>query len=100
MPTIAQTTPPRSDLLQLLEVFQNGDFQKSEKLARSLTTRFVNDPVSWKVLSASLKHNGNLDSSIKAAKKALVLAPDDAETHCNLGAVLKDKGLFIEALKA
>jgi serine/threonine protein kinase len=47
----------------------------------------------------AVKHKGQVDEAIAAYREALRLKPDYAETHCNLGLLLQQKGEFGAALE-
>ncbi|WP_269625339.1 tetratricopeptide repeat protein [Prochlorococcus marinus] len=92
-----QLKPTDTDLKQLLLFYQNGQFDKAEKLAISLVERFPNHPFSWKVLGALLKQTGRIIESLVPTQKSAELAPKDADAHSNLGVTLQELGRWEEA---
>jgi tetratricopeptide (TPR) repeat protein len=46
----------------------------------------------------ALRTQRKLDEALTAYRKAIELAPDFAEAHCNLGHTLRDRGQFVKAL--
>src|SRR5262249_24648125 len=50
-------------------------------------------------LGNALRDKGNLGRAIAAYRKAIEIAHDHAEAHCNLGHILRDQGRFTEALE-
>ena len=87
------------DLNALLELYNNGQNDRAEKLALSLLDRSPNHPFCWKLLGALYKRTGNLDQSVAANKKAVDLSPADAEAQNNLGGTLKDAGHLMGAIE-
>ena len=82
--------PSQAQLNQLLEYYQNGDFDKAEKLALSITQEFPKHPFSWKALGAILKQTGRVLESLAPSQKAVELSPQDAEIHNNLATTLNE----------
>ena len=76
---------------------ENGNFHIAITLSKALTKKFPSCVVVWKVLAASLFRNGAKVEALKANKKALELAPQDAEIHNNLGTTLIELDRFDEA---
>ena len=82
--------PSQTQLNRLLEYYQNGDFDKAEKLALSITQEFPKHPFSWKALGAILKQTGRVLESLAPSQKAVELSPQDAEIHNNLATTLNE----------
>ena len=82
--------PSQAQLNHLLEYYQNGDFDKAEKLALSITQEFPKHPFSWKALGAILKQTGRVLESLAPSQKAVELSPQDAEIHNNLATTLNE----------
>ena len=83
-------TPSQAQLNRLLEYYQNGDFDKAEKLALFITQEFPKHPFSWKALGAILKQTGRVLESLAPSQKAVELSPQDAEIHNNLATTLNE----------
>ena len=90
-------SPSQSQLKILLEHYQNGRYDETEKLAISITEQFPNHQFSWKILGAVLKQTGRISEGVVASQKAVEINPKDAEAHSNLGAVLQDLNRLEEA---
>ena len=89
--------PSRAHLSSLSEHYQNGRYDDAEKLALYITKEFPEYRLGWKVLGAVLAQTGRNSESENAYKKAVQLAPQDAEAHNNLGATLNELGRLDEA---
>jgi predicted O-linked N-acetylglucosamine transferase (SPINDLY family) len=72
----------------LLATLRQGNAAQSRAQAQTLTERFPERGVGWKVLGALLWAEGFSDGAMAAMQTAARLLPRDAETHTNLGAAL------------
>jgi predicted TPR repeat methyltransferase len=90
-------SPSQQQLNSLLEHYQAGRLDDTEKLAVSITKEFPEQPFPWKVLGAALKQMGKINESLVALQKSVELGPLDAEAHNNLGVLLKELGRLEEA---
>ena len=89
--------PSQSQLNNLLEQYQKGQYGDAEKLAISITEKFPRHHFSWKILGAVFKQTGRVTESLGANQRAAHLDPEDAEVHSNLGVALKELGRIEEA---
>lgn len=113
-PPAAPTTPPESPQLrradrrrdarlaqkqeaELLTMVRQGKFAEGLALARTLTERFPERGLAWKVSGALLWAEGRNDEALAAMQTSALLMPQDAEAHCNLGATLIKFERFEEA---
>ena len=94
---VNSANPPQEKLSSLFEYYQNGQYGDAEKLAISITQEFPTHQLGWKVLGAVLKQSGRASESLAACQKSVQLAPQDVESHNNLGNSLKDLGRLDEA---
>ena len=90
-------TPPQSDMKQLLNHYQNRQYDDAENLASSLSKQFPNHPFSWKILGALFGQSGRGAEALNANQIAVQLAPQDATVYNNLGNTLKGMGRLEEA---
>ena len=95
--TTNNSSPSQSQANKLIELYQNGQYEEAEKLARSFTQQFPNHQFGWKILGGVLGQTDRLTESLKAKKKAVELVPKDPEANYNLGNALKDLGRLDEA---
>ena len=96
-PNTTTANPPQELLNSLLGHYQNGRFNDAEKLAVSITNEFPKHEFSWKVLGAVLGATGRKSEAVDANQTAVVLSPQDAEAHSNLGNTLQELGRLEEA---
>ncbi len=95
--TVSRTgnrAPGREEIDTLVSLFNQGRFPETEALARSLTERFPDFADGWKLLAVALRQQMKAAEALVPAQKAVSLLPRDAESHANLGNVLKDLGDF------
>ena len=95
--TTNSVSPPQSQLNNLAEQYQNGQFAKAEKLAVLITQQFPEHQFSWKVLGAILGQRGRNSEAVNANQRAVKLDSQDAEAHSNLGITLQELGRLEEA---
>jgi len=89
--------PPQAEIDSMIAHYQSGQFEVAGDMALSLTEKFPDYPLGWKVLAAVFKQVGKVDGALAANRNAVRLDPNDAEAHGNLGAILHDLGQFEEA---
>jgi len=77
--------PSQSELINLLNYFQNNQFDLALKTATDLSEKFPNHPFAWTVLGAVYNQIGRLNEGLIACEKAVQLEPKNAEAHNNLG---------------
>jgi len=73
--------PSQSQLNNLMEQYQNGQYDEAEKLAVLITQQFPEHQFGWKVLGSVLKQTGRISEALVANQKSLKLAPQDAGAH-------------------
>jgi len=93
-------SPSDAEINTLLEYYQNGQFSDAEKLAKSLTEKFPTHQFGWKVLGALFGQSGRNSEALNANQTAVVLSPQDASAHYNLGITLQELGRLHEAEKS
>ncbi len=94
---IRKPAPVSRDLRKLAGLFAQGRFPESEALASSLVKSLPRHGFYWKVLGTAIQLQGRHEQALLPLQTAAALWPEDAQTHCNLGLVLKDLGRFVEA---
>jgi predicted TPR repeat methyltransferase len=94
---VNSANPSQEQLNSLFEYYQTGRYRDAEKLAISITKKFPNHQLAWKVLGAVLKQTGRVIDSLTPMQKSVQLAPQDAEAHSNLGITLQELGRLEEA---
>lgn len=91
------TGPTEQQLKELLEHYRKKRFFDAEKLAVSISEKYPNHPVAYKVLGAVFGSTGRNDKALDIYQTVLSLYPDDAESHCNLGNILRALGRLDKA---
>ena len=94
---VNSASPSQQQLSSLLEHYQAGRLDDAEKLATSISKEFPKHQFSWKVLGAVLGATGRKSEAVDANQTAVVLSPQDAEAHSNLGNTLQELGRLEEA---
>lgn len=82
-----------------INLYQLGNFTKSEEIAKKIVLQFPNHPVGWKIIGSILSQTGRIEESLHAKIKAIELSPNDAEANNNLGNTYREIGRFDEAEK-
>ena len=85
------------DTNKLIQLYQNGQYDDAKKLAQSLTERLPKYPFAWSILGAIFGQTGMHTEALNANKTAVILSPQDAQVHYNLGITLKELGRLDEA---
>ena len=80
--------PPQDQLQSLINLYNQGLFQKALNQGLELLKDFPNSFNLYNIIGAVNKGLGKLDEAIEAYNKALLLKPDYAEAHNNMGIVL------------
>jgi predicted O-linked N-acetylglucosamine transferase (SPINDLY family) len=107
-PATAPSKPSRADRRResrsaaqqeggLLNLLKQTRFAEALTAARTLTQRFPDRGLGWKVLGALLWEEGAREESLAALQTSVRLLPQDAEAHRNLGATLINMERFEDA---
>ena len=86
---------PRPDPTELLALMRTARYGELEARARAMIGRWGDLGILWKLLGVSLWMQGK--EAVQALQTAARLSPGDAETHSNLGNVLRAAGRLEEA---
>ncbi len=85
------------DTNKLIQLYQNGQYDDAKKLAQYLTERLPKYTFAWSILGAIFGQTGMHTEALNANKTAVILSPQDAQVHYNLGITLKELGRLDEA---
>ena len=91
------TFPAQSELVDLLQHYEAGNFSKAEKNALVLTELYPKHSFAWKVLAAIFNHTGRQNEALVANQRAVKAAPNDIEARSNLSVMLQNMGRLGEA---
>ena len=89
--------PFQQEITAFLFEYNAGNFELAEQLAKALTQKSPSHSFGWKVLGAITQQTGRLQDSLASMKQAIRLAPNDPETHSNLGNALQELRRLTEA---
>ena len=89
--------PSQVEIDTLLQHYQNGQDDLAENLARTLTQKYPDHQLGWKVLGSVFKKTQRLQESLVANQRAVAISPIDAEANSNLGNTLKELGRLEDA---
>ena len=92
--------PPQEVVNQLVNLYNQGQFQEVARQAKILTKQYPTALLIWNLLGASSSKLGMLDEAIDAFKKTILLKPDYAAAYNNIGIVFKDQSKLSEAIDA
>jgi len=94
---VSDIVPSAKKISAVMTLISQGRCAEAIEFAQALTIRFPLHVFGWKVLSAMLHSTGKSSEALLPMMMAVILAPDDAEAHNNLGEYFKDVGRFEEA---
>ncbi|MDA8562680.1 tetratricopeptide repeat protein [Luminiphilus sp.] len=80
-----------------IEHYESGRLENAKEVAVSLSQKFPNQQVGWKVLGVMLQKLGETRESLVPMQRSAELGPLDAEAHYNLGVTLWELGHLSEA---
>ena len=92
--------PPRELIKLIIDNFSSGKKKVAIIEIESLIKDYPLAPLLFNVSGTFYKSNGQLDIAVKKFEQALVLAPDYAEAHYNLGVTLRELDKIEEAIKS
>lgn len=73
----------------LIALFNHGRYEEAERLAQRMTERFPEHWAGWKMLGVLFNQRGESENALSPMRRAVALAPGDAESHNNLGIILQ-----------
>ena len=91
-------SPDPQETNRLIALFTAGQYAEAAILAQSMTERFPKHGFGWKLLGGAYQQMGRSLEALEPMKKAVVLLPNDAAVHSNLGVALNDLGRMDEAV--
>ena len=89
--------PDQLEVDRLIESYDGGRLDEAEGLALSMTEMFPDYQLGWKVLGAVYGQMGRHLEAEEVNQQAIVLVPEDAEVHNNLGVTLHELSRLEEA---
>ena len=92
--------PPQAQLQSLINLYSQGQIQQALKQSEILVHQFPRSAVLFNIQGAFFKGLRQLNQSIAAYNKALIIKPDFAEAYYNMSLTLEDQGKLEEAIEA
>ena len=89
--------PSSKKIQNLIDNFQEKNFEKTEKLAESIIQEFPNVHIAWKILAIIYKSDNRMKKSIDASQRAIELNPEDFQSYNNIAGTYLSLGEIIEA---
>ncbi|MEY3787792.1 MAG: hypothetical protein RIQ94_296 [Pseudomonadota bacterium] len=89
--------PNAKEISAVMALISQGRHEETIVLAQALTNRFPLHEFGWKVLGAILHSTERSAEALLPMMMTVILAPDDAEAHSNLGQYFKAMGRIEEA---
>ena len=96
--TLAGENPSDEILHQLLALYNKGQIRTVSQECDRLTKEFPQSFLLWNLLGAAFQSQGKFEEAIAAFNKALLIKPDYAEAHNNIGVAKRDQGKPDEAI--
>ncbi|MBK1693702.1 hypothetical protein CKO09_02955 [Chromatium weissei] len=90
--------PTATEIDALFTQFEQGQDKATQQLAQTLTERYPNHPLGWKMLGTVLAQCQCSQEAVTALKKALQLDSNDAESLNTLGVAFEDLAQLDDAL--
>lgn len=89
--------PPQTEIDSMLASYERDQYEMAGELALSITKKFPDHLLSWKILGALYGQAGQDEEALIAYQNAVRIDHKDAEPHSNMGIVLSKLGRFEEA---
>lgn len=97
LPEEAMSAPSQQEINVLLEHFASAQLEAAEQCARSLSDKYPDHYLSWKILGAVFQKKGEFEEALESKQRAAELSPADPEAYYNLANAQKQLGKFHEA---
>ena len=97
---VAELGPPQAVIDELINLLNQGQLTQVLEQASRLSQLFPSSIFLYNICGVVYKGLGHIDASIEAYKKALVINPDYAEAHYNMGNAFFEHGKLNESIEA
>ena len=94
----AEQGPPQAVIDQLVSLYNQGQLELVIGQTQDLTAQFPKAITLWNMLGASAAQIGQFDQAVRAFEQIIILNPNQASAHFNMGNALKDQGKVEEAI--
>jgi tetratricopeptide (TPR) repeat protein len=95
---MAKKVTPIDKIDLVINLLNNGNFNDANEIVENLIKKYPNDSILLNIAGACNSGMGKLDIAASCYKKAILINPDFADFHYNLGNVLNDIGKPYEAI--
>ena len=92
--------PPKEQLMSLVKLYNQQKLQEVYKEVQVLTKQYTESLTLWNLMGASAAQIGKLEEAVRAFEKSLVIKPDNADAHYNIGNAFRDQQKLQEAIEA
>jgi len=92
--------PPQETIIQLVNLYNQGQLAAVIEQATSLTEQYPKAFIVWNILGAANRSMGHLAYAFEAFSKATELNPIYPDVYINIGNALKDQGKLDKAIEA
>ena len=82
--------PTQEQINSVLELFTNGKLQEALDALDLLSKDYPDDALLFNIRGACYAGLGQKDAAVESYKKAVLLKPDYAKAHYNLGGALQE----------
>ena len=82
--------PSEAEVKSVIALFSNGEYQQAIDEIAILSKNFPKSHMLHNIKGACYAGLGQLDSAVKSYEKAIIIKPDYAKAHFNLGGALHD----------
>jgi tetratricopeptide (TPR) repeat protein/SAM-dependent methyltransferase len=98
--SVAMEGPSQDVINQLINFYNQGQLPAAVEQATALTRQYPEASIFWNILGMAAAQIGREGQALLAFEKMILLEPDNADAHNNLGNVLKSQGKLDEAIGA
>ena len=92
--------PSEAEVKSVIALFSNGEYQQAIDEIAILSKNFPKSHMLHNIKGACYAGLGQLDSAVKSYEKAIIIKPDYAKAHFNLGGALHELNDYEQSLKS
>ena len=85
---------------EVLSLFSAGEIQSALNSAKDLIKTFPNEEILFNIIGACYGSLGDHNAAVKNYEKAIIIKPDYAKAHFNLGGAFQDIGQLSSSVKS
>ena len=97
---MSKQKPSQEQINPILELFTNGQIQEALNALDVLSKDYSDDALLFNIRGACFSGLGQKDAAVESYKKAVLLKPDYAKAHYNLGGALQEIGQLDASVKS